>query len=75
MLIGMATYREVFTVDWSERMTLPVVFKAGIANLMSPATGLPVIVKTKDCVKSKASKMAVLDVICLFLGLFIFSCL
>ena len=35
MLIGMATYREVITVDWSERMTLLVVFKAGSANLMS----------------------------------------
>ena len=37
-----------------------------------PATGLPVIVKIDDCVKSRASKMAVLDVISLFLGLFIF---
>ena len=35
MLIGMASYREVTTVDWSGRMTLLVVFKAGSANLMS----------------------------------------
>ena len=37
MLIGMASYREVTTVDWSGRMTLLVVFKAGSANLMSPS--------------------------------------
>ena len=37
MLIGMASYREVTTVDWSGRMTLLVVFKAGSANLLSPS--------------------------------------
>ena len=49
--------------------------QGGKCQPYEPATGLPVIVKTKDCVKSKALKMAVLDLISLFLGLFIFCCL
>ena len=39
--IGMATYRGVITVDWSERMTLLVVFKEGSANLMSQPQAYP----------------------------------
>ena len=48
--------------------------QGGKCQSYEPATGLPVIVKRKDCLNSKASKMAVLDVISLFLGLLIFCC-
>ena len=40
-----------------------------------PSTGLPVIVKTRDCrPKSKASQMAVVNVISLFIGLPFLGC-